>query len=126
MATFLVFDSGVDGSPAGEWGNFSVSDDLPAGERPREVLISIVPLVPPSPTWNTAGWASIQVLEQGLRLNAKLTAVSLAPTLSGLPFTLLDSDGFVRSSGRLAGFRAVQWSIHDWVGRARVRIYNLN
>ena len=99
---------------------------MPAGERPREVAVSIVPLEPPSSSWNTAGWASIQVLEQSLRLNAALTAVSMAPNLSGLPFTLLNADGLVRASGRIAGFRAVQWNINDWVGQSRVRVYTVN
>lgn len=122
MATVVIYDSGSTPLPANEWGGFFLASELPAGDRPVEVGLSIVPVSGPKDGWNLAGWACIEHERESFRWCCPMTAVGLLPQNTSLPYTALAADGVTRATGRIQGFRGVRWNIHRWVGPCRVRV----
>lgn len=122
MATVVIYDSLTSTLPANEWGGYFISSELPAGDRPTGLGISIVPASTPAPGWNLAGWACIEYERESVRWTCGLTSVGLFPDVAGIPYSSLNDDGVVRSTGRIVGFRGVRWNIHRWIGPCRVRV----
>ena len=122
MATVTLYDSVTSDVPANVWGGFFITTELPTGERPVEVGISIVPATAPQPGWNVAGWACIEFERESTRWCCGMTAIGLTPDIAGLPYAALLDSGVTRATGRIQGFRGVRWNIERWVGPSRVRI----